>query len=232
MTCSSSPSLPHWCIQSYRLTFDLKSAAWSCAKYPSRAFSAHFQAALVLVEISHQQPQQCGLAHAVRADDGDPVAASMVRSSLSITADPSHSACTVPRRPAPARYSFFSCSKRYRVHAARRLDLLQLYLSIVADARVCLPRLEACRRKPADKGLQFGNLRALRACSACRRSRTWVAAVMYISFISFVQCAARRSPGPPYACTRCSEVAVMRNNDHGAVALVEHALEPADGIDV
>jgi hypothetical protein len=28
------------------------------------------------------------------------------------------------------------------------------------------------------------------------------------------------------------EVAVVRNDDHGAVAVVEHALEPANGIDV
>jgi len=109
----------------------------------------------------------------------------------------------------------------------KRFDLLDL-----AGARGGLLGLRGIRGEAADEGLQFGNLRLFLGVAGEQLfarlgggGHIFVVVARIHAQLAVVQIGHVRAHA-------VQEVAIVRNDDHGAVARVEHAFQPANGIDV
>ena len=119
-----------------------------------------------------------------------------------------------------------------RVLAAGWLDLGQLNLVNLFGPRRGLARFRGIGREAADKRLQLGNLSLLAGVIGLQAltgggggGHVLVVVAGHHLQLAVVQVG-------HVGADAVQEVAVVGDDDHGAVALLQHTLKPADGIDI
>ncbi len=191
-----------------------------------------FHLAAVHRQVADQAAQQGGLADAVGADDGDALAgldlqAQALEQRLAVIAlaDVFHG-----HRLAVQLLVLLEADER--ADPAGRLDLFQLDLVDLPGAAGGLLGLGGVGREAADEGLQLGDLRLLLGVVRQQALAGLFGGGHVLVVVAREQAQLAVVQVGHVGADAVQEVAIVGNDDHGAVARGEHAFQPADGVDV
>ena len=185
-----------------------------------------------LSQLAHQAAQQGGLADTVGADDGDALAhlhAQIQAGEQLFVIEAFRQALHFHR---VAEQLLVLLEHDVGVLAAGRLDVLQLDLVDLLRAGGGLLGFRRVGREAADELLQIGDLRFLLGVIGALAFQHLGGGGHVLVVVARVETQLAVVQVRHVRAHAVQEVAVVGDDDHGAIALVEHAFQPADGVDV